>query len=570
MVENNIQIHGLQKQFQGNSDYKLIIDDAIIPKGKITGIVGPDGAGKTTFMRILAGLLSFDFGSITIFGKDIVKDFEQIRHGTGYMPQKFGLYEDLTVRQNLNLYAELRGLSKDEKGEVFKKLMHFTALEPFQSRLVKNLSGGMKQKLGLACALIKKPALLLLDEPSVGVDPVSRRELWKMVQALIDQDVTIVWSTAYLDEAERCQNVLLLNEGKLLYQGDPKLLTERLKNRVFMISPKESDKREELFKCQKKDEIIDALIQGNLIRVVLKKDKTLLGDFQASSVLPRFEDAFIDILGGGGAPDSKLADCIEKKEEKEHFPIVAKNLTKLFNTFTAVNNVSIEVKMGEVFGLLGPNGAGKTTIFKMLCGLLQPSAGKTFVNGLNLQKSPDIARMNIGYMAQKFSLYGNLSVQQNLDFFAGMYSLKNHKKKAAIEEMIDVFKLEKYLSTNAEKLPLGYKQRLSLACANMHRPSILFLDEPTSGVDPLTRREFWNHINGLVRKGVTIMITTHFMEEAEYCDRIAFIYQGKIIKIASSTEVKQEVVTDINPNPTLEDAFIAMIENYNGEIDARK
>ena len=565
MDENCVEIENLSKRFQGSVNYTLTIDKAVFPKGKITGIVGPDGAGKTTLIRILAGLQSFDLGTISILGKDINTDGDQIRACTGYMPQKFGLYEDLTVMQNLHLYAELRGLDKSKKEETFTRLLKFTDLGVFEKRLVKNLSGGMKQKLGLACALIKEPQLLLLDEPTVGVDPLSRKELWKMVKSLLLEKVAVIWSTAYLDEAERCENILLLNEGKLLYNGDPKTLTKKMQNRVFMTFPSQKDKREELFALLKNENIIDALIQGDGIRVVVKENVNSIEQVEMKSVEPRFEDAFIDILEKKRFVSSKLSELVEKKVSKNTYPIVATNITKIFNHFTAVDRVSLEVNTGEVFGLLGPNGAGKTTIFKMLCGLLLPTSGQTFVNGFDLQKSPDMARLNIGYMAQKFSLYENLSVQQNLDFFAGIYNLQGEKKKRAVEEMIDVFNLEKYVSTNAEKLPLGYKQRLSLACANMHQPSILFLDEPTSGVDPITRREFWNHINGLVAKGVTIMITTHFMEEAEYCDRIAFIYQGKIIKMASSTDVKKEYSTEKNTNPTLEDAFIAMIENVDGK-----
>ncbi len=561
MNENCVEIENLTKQFSGCVNYTLSIDKAVFPRGKITGIVGPDGAGKTTLIRILAGLLSFDAGSISILGKDIITQGNKVRSCTGYMPQKFGLYEDLTVLQNLTLYAELRGLPKNKKEETFARLLTFTSLKPFEKRLVKNLSGGMKQKLGLACALVKEPELLLLDEPTVGVDPLSRRELWKMVKSLLIEKVAVIWSTAYLDEAERCENILLLNQGKILYQGDPRCMTKKMQKRVFMAFPSQTDKRGELFKLLKDDNVVDALIQGDAIRLVVKENVTSIGRLEMKSTEPRFEDAFIDILEKGDFIPSKLAELVEKKVSQDPFPIIATNVSKTFDHFTAVDRVSLQVNAGEVFGLLGPNGAGKTTIFKMLCGLLKPTSGQTFINGFDLQKSAKMARLNIGYMPQKFSLYDNLNVQQNLDFFAGIYSLQGQRKRRAMEEMIDAFALEKYLSTNAEKLPFGYKQRLSLACANMHQPSILFLDEPTSGVDPITRREFWNHINGLVTKGVTIMITTHFMEEAEYCDKIAFIYQGKIINVASSTEVKKEFTTKENSNPTLEDAFVAMIEN---------
>ena len=536
--------------------------NATIPRGQIVGLVGPDGAGKTTLIRLIAGLLTPSSGHITVEGKDTIKDAEYIHYLTGYMPQKFGLYEDLTVYQNLNLYAELRNVPFDEKKAVFQQLLSFTGLQEFTGRLAKHLSGGMKQKLGLACALIKKPALLLLDEPSVGVDPISRRELWKMVETLVEDGISVLWSTAYLDEAERCDSVLLLSEGKLLYSGDPKTLTKKLHGRVFTIYPAEEDRRHLLLKLLKDKSVMDGVIQGKNLRIVMREGFFPLKNVKMEKIEPRFEDAFIDILGGGPGGESALADKAPNVPSNGDNVIHAQELTKKFGSFIAVDNISVLVNKGEIFGLLGPNGAGKTTIFKMLCGLLQPTSGKALVNGLDLQKAPDIARCNIGYMAQKFSLYGNLSVQQNLEFFAGIYNLKNTAKKNAIEEMVDIFNLKHYLSTSAEELPLGYKQRLSLACANMHHPNILFLDEPTSGVDPITRREFWNHINGLVRKGVTIMITTHFMEEAEYCDRVALVFRGKIIQMDTPNALKDQVQSPENPSPTLEDAFIEMIENY--------
>lgn len=553
-----IEIRELSKEFSSKRPLALDKISAVIPKGKIVGLVGPDGAGKTTLIRIIASLLSPTSGFVKVAGKETMKESEAIHYLTGYMPQKFGLYEDLTVYQNLKLYAELRNVRREK--EIFDNLLTLTNLHPFTKRLAKHLSGGMKQKLGLACALIKKPLLLLLDEPSVGVDPLSRRELWKMVKHLSRDEMSILWSTAYLDEAQKCDSVLLLNEGKLLYDGSPNELTNQMENRVFNAFSEKEDKRSLLFNLLKDEEIIDGVIQGDQVRIVTQKPFFSHPSLVIKTIEPRFEDAFIDILGKRLSATSKLAERISPISKENHNPITSENLTKTFGAFTAVNSISLNVKKGEIFGLLGPNGAGKTTTFKMLCGLLRPTTGHAFVNGLDLQKAPNIARLHIGYMAQKFSLYGNLTVKQNLNFFAGIYNLQNREKKIAIDEMIEIFKLEHYLSDSAEKLPLGFKQRLSLACANMHRPKILFLDEPTSGVDPITRREFWNHINGLVRKGVTIMITTHFMEEAEYCDRIALIFRGTMIRMASPAELKRDVKSKENPDPTLEDAFIQMIE----------
>ena len=553
-METLVVIEGLTKMFISAAVKNI---SATFPKGKIIGVVGPDGAGKTTLIRLIAGLLTPTEGRITVGGYDTMKDAEFVHYLTGYMPQKFGLYEDLTVQQNLNLYADLRNVVGQEKQMVFEKLLFFTGLQEFTGRLAKNLSGGMKQKLGLACALVKKPALLLLDEPSVGVDPISRRELWKMVTELLKEGITVVWSTAYLDEAEKCDAVLLLNEGELLYSGDPKVLTEKMQGRVFAVKEAEGDRRKLLFELLQNKEVMDGVIQGRDLRIVIREKGHI--SIKAEPIPPRFEDAFIDILGGGPGGGSELAEKAPVVNDDVKMPIVAEKLTKKFGNFVAACDITLAVKKGEIFGLLGPNGAGKTTTFKMLCDLISPTSGSAVVNHVDLLKAPGMARARIGYMAQKFSLYGNLSVLQNLDFFAGIYNLRNHQKKAAINEMIEVFKLNDFLSSSAEMLPLGYKQRLSLACANMHHPEVLFLDEPTSGVDPITRREFWNHINGLVRKGVTIMITTHFMDEAEYCDRIALVYRGKIIKTDTPNGLKSQIKKQ---NPTLEDAFVQMIEEY--------
>ncbi len=549
-----VEIKNLSKRFISQALDNI---SANFPKGKIIGIVGPDGAGKTTLIRLMAGLLKPTTGSITIEGYDTINNAEEVHFLTGYMPQRFGLYEDLTVLQNLNLYADLRGVIGDERKQTFERLLKFTGLSPFTDRFARALSGGMKQKLGLACALVKKPALLLLDEPSVGVDPISRRELWKMVYDLIEEGISVVWSTAYLDEAEKCNTVLLLNEGKLCFFGDPHELTERVNHRTFKIIDIQGDRRKLLFDILKNKNVMDGVIQGRDLRILIKEHETPPEGIHAQQTPPRFEDGFIDILGGGPGGFSELASKAPRIENGVHTVITADNLTKKFGTFSAAEHISLTVKKGEIFGLLGPNGAGKTTTFKMLCGLLKPTSGKAFVNGVDLLKAPSVARAHIGYMAQKFSLYGNLSVLQNLWFFAGIYNLSNPERKIATQEMIETFSLEPYLDTSTDSLPLGFKQRLALACANMHHPAVLFLDEPTSGVDPITRREFWNHINGLVGKGVTIMVTTHFMDEAEYCDRLALVYRGKIINMDTPDNLKDKVSAQ-----TLEDAFIKMIEDY--------
>jgi ABC-2 type transport system ATP-binding protein len=563
-----VEIENLSKVFSKEFPPALKEIRAEIPKGQIFGLVGPDAAGKTTLMRLMAGLLLPTSGSIRVAGYDSVKEARMIHHLTGYMPQKFGLYGDLTVQQNLDLYADLKGLVGAERKPTIERLLAFTSLAPFTDRLARALSGGMKQKLGLACALIKKPTLLLLDEPGVGVDPISRRELWKMVQELLKEGISVIWSTAYLDEAEQCDSVLLLNGGELLYSGDPKGLTQEADGKVFKVVQLENHKRKILTKLLREEQVMDGVIQGRDVRIVLKekeapafKNSDLAG-LVIEKEVPRLEDAFVEILGGGPKEASKLAAETPEIVREGKSVISAQGLTKRFGTFTAVDGATFDVKQGEVFGLLGPNGAGKSTSFKMLCGLLKPSEGKALVMEKDLQIATGKARRHIGYMAQKFSLYGDLSVMQNFEFFSGIYDIEGKEKKRMIESMIDIFHLEGYLKTSAQLLPLGYKQRLALACATMHHPEILFLDEPTSGVDPITRREFWNHINGLIEKGVTVMITTHFMDEAENCDRIALIYRGKVIQIATPDELKIKAKSEESPNPTLEDAFIAWIKEY--------
>jgi ABC-2 type transport system ATP-binding protein len=562
MTEPVVVIEGLTKRFKGMDKPALDgVSTSILP-GHITGLVGPDGAGKTTLIRLMVGLLHAEAGTIAVGGFNARTQAEAIHEIIGYMPQKFGLYEDLTVIENLDFHADLRYLSGTARKEKFDKLLDFTDLTAFQRRLAGKLSGGMKQKLGLACALIGTPKLLLLDEPSVGVDPISRRELWAMVQELLAGGIAVVWSTSYLDEAEKCDSVILLNEGRKLYDGPPADLLGSVAGRTWQIRDiDESRRRTVLMNMLKEDGVIDGVVQGRHIRIVMAKDKPkpLLDEGQWTAVEPWFEDAFIDILGGGPGGHSKLAEQISEKSLQDKPVIDVQGLTKRFGDFTAVHNNTFQIRRGEIFGLLGPNGAGKSTTFKMMCGLLQPTEGRAFVTGLDLKTATSQARSRIGYMAQKFSLYSNLNVVQNLRFFSGLYGLSGRRQKEQIDLMIEIFDLKEHLKMNAGTLPLGFKQRLALACAVMHQPDVLFLDEPTSGVDPITRREFWTHINAMVEKGVTVMVTTHFMDEAEYCDRIGLIYRGENIATGTPDDLKKLVQSDHLQNPTLEDAFVTLV-----------
>jgi ABC-2 type transport system ATP-binding protein len=561
----------LSKRFGLSGPPALDHLSAAIKTGHITGLVGPDGAGKTTLIRLMAGLMLPSAGAIQVFGLDSVKEAARIQKLISYMPQRFGLYEDLSVQENLVLYSDLHNVVGQERHDVFEKLLAFTGLKRFTHRLAGNLSGGMKQKLGLACALIEKPKLLLLDEPSVGVDPISRRELWQLVNDLMDDNMAVVWSTAYLDEAEKCATVLLLNEGKLLFDGPPAELTERVRDRTFIIQNLQGSKRRVLAETLASPQVIDGVIQGRNVRIVTAEkgqtpDLSEIPDAGQAEIIAtpaRFEDAFIDILGGGPTGPSRLAEqvaAMPASQQGQQAMVEAIHLTKMFGDFTAASDINFSIQPGEIFGLLGPNGAGKSTTFKMMCGLLKPTSGTAKVVGLNLQTASGKARSRIGYMAQKFSLYGNLSVQQNLNFFSGVYGLSGGNRRAAIQNMIEIFALQPYLNTSSGMLPLGFKQRLALACAVMHNPQVLFLDEPTSGVDPITRREFWAHINGLVEKGVTVMVTTHFMDEAEYCDRIALVYGGQVIALGEPGALREQVSTLEKPNPSMEEAFIALID----------
>jgi len=561
-----IEIIGLTKRFGAVAALRDLT--ARIESGRLTGLVGPDGAGKTTLMRLMAGLMRPSTGTIRVLGHDTVRDAGRIPALTGYMPQRFGLYEDLTVIENLRLYARLRALDGADLTARFDRLLNFTRLGPFTARLAGRLSGGMKQKLGLACALMAEPRVLLLDEPGVGVDPVSRQDLWRMVNALTADGVAVVWATAYLDEAERCDTVILLNAGQVQFSGPPDELTATLADRSFRLPQPRPDRRLVLSRALDLPSVCDGVIQGEAVRVVLRQgaDRAGIDTFAESvgtaavPVPPRFEDGFVDLLGGGPGGISVLAERMAPVSLAGELAVECRALTRRFGEFTATDRVSFQVAKGEIFGLLGPNGAGKSTTFKMLCGLLKPTAGEALVTGLNLRTAASAAKSRLGYMAQKFSLYGLLSVRQNLEFSAGVYGLDGAAKRTRIEEMIEIFHLQAYLKSSPDELPLGYRQRLALACAVMHEPPVLFLDEPTSGVDPITRREFWTHINGMVRKGVTVLVTTHFMDEAEYCDRVALMYRARVIALDAPDALKREASAGVSELPTMENTFIHLIE----------
>jgi drug efflux transport system ATP-binding protein len=557
---------------------------ASVHRGGITGLVGPDGAGKTTFLRLVAGLLLPDAGTLRVLGIDAAEEAERLRGRVGYMPQRFGLYEDLSVAENLDLYADLYGLPPTERESRFAELKEFTGLGPFGSRLAGRLSGGMKQKLGLACTLVHPPELLLLDEPSVGVDPISRRELWQIVLRLTSGGMSVVWSTAYQDEAERCDEVIVLHEGQVLAAGRPAELLEPVRGRGFALAVPPAQRRRAARRAKSLPGVLDAVVQGSRVRVLMAdgarcpEPREILPEADGlpdrlAPVAPRFEDAFVALLHERtsrttppvSTADSGFAPVSAERASRDDAVIEIRDLTRVFGDFRAVDRVSFEVARGEIFGLLGPNGAGKSTTFRMLCGLLPPSSGAARVLGIDLRRSAPRARARIGYMSQKFSLYGVLSVEQNLRFFGSAYGLGGARQRARIAWALEAFGLGPLVERTSDDLPLGFKQRLALGAALLHEPEILFLDEPTSGVDPLTRREFWDHINGLAEAGVTVMVTTHFLDEAEYCDRLGIIYRGQLIALGSPDELKQTYRTPDRPDPTLDDAFVALIEAHEQE-----
>ncbi len=569
-----MSVQGVTKRFHTGKRVVCALDqvNARCRHGIVTGLIGPDAAGKTTLMRLLVGLLLPDEGAITVLGIDAVKNPLLVQQALGYMPQRFGLYGDLTVQENLDLYADLQAVRHSERRPRYEELMHMTGLAPFTERLARDLSGGMKQKLGLACTLVRAPRLLLLDEPTVGVDPVSRRELWQIVYRLVEHEgLSVLLSTAYLDEAERCQDVILMHEGKILDQGTPASFSTRMTGRTFQVTARQTGKRKLQGQLVGGKGVVDAIIQAEGVRVVMAAEtapESLQSlaeapDLHILPVAPRFEDSFIVMLKDrmSAAPVVTNQVISQPVAFKEEDVIVVDNVKRRFGNFYAVNGISFSVRHGEIFGLLGANGAGKSTTFRMLCGLLPASEGTLRVAGEDLRRAAAKARARIGYMAQHFSLYANLSVADNLAFFSRAYGLRGKQQRDRLAWALDEFELRPYADTTSGQLSLGYKQRLALAAALMHSPEILFLDEPTSGVDPLARREFWHRINRLADQGVTLLVTTHFMEEAEYCDRLVIMAQGEILAEGTPEEMKARFRSPERPKPTMEEAFIGLLES---------
>lgn len=435
--------------------------------GELFGLIGPDGAGKSSLFRILTTLLLADSGTAKVEGLDVVKNYKQIRTMVGYMPGKFSLYPDLSVEENLKFFATVFQTTIAENYDIIKDI--YQQIEPFKKRRSGALSGGMKQKLALCCALVHKPSILFLDEPTTGVDPVSRKEFWEILRRLTKQGITIVVSTPMMDEAKQCDRIAFINEGEIQGINTP------------------------------------------------------------DHILKQFNDILCP-------PPLQRTD----KNLKDEPAIKVENLTKCFGSFMAVDHISFEVSRGEIFGFLGANGAGKTTAMRMLCGLSNPTSGKGHVAGFDIMSQSELVKKNIGYMSQKFSLYEDLKVWENIRLFAGIYGMKDREIEKKTNELLEQLHFTDDRNTLVKSIPPGWKQKLAFSVSIFHEPKIVFLDEPTGGVDPATRRQFWELIYQAADRGITIFVTTHYMDEAEYCNRISIMVDGQIKALDTPTRLKAQ------------------------------
>ena len=438
-----------------------------VNRGEIFGLIGPDGAGKSTLFRILTTLLLADQGKALIDGCEVVKDYQKIRTLIGYMPGRFSLYPDLSVEENLNFFATVFHTTIQENYDLVKDI--YRQIEPFKNRRAGALSGGMKQKLALSCALIHKPLLLFLDEPTTGVDPVSRKEFWEMLRHLKEQGITIIVSTPMMDEARRCDRIAFINEGKIQGIDTPEEILHRFAS-ILCPPPLERD----------------------------------------------------------------------ESHQAVESVIVVDQLTKSFGDFTAVDHISFSVNRGEIFGFLGANGAGKTTAMRMLCGLSKPTSGMGKVAGFDILREAEQVKRNIGYMSQRFSLYEDLKVWENIRLFAGIYGMKDQEIETKTAQLLERLGFSAERDTLVKNLPVGWKQKLAFSVSIFHEPKIVFLDEPTGGVDPATRRQFWELIYQAADRGITVFVTTHYMDEAEYCNRISIMVDGQIKALDTPENLKKQ------------------------------
>ena len=537
-----------------------------ISKGQVFGLIGPDGAGKTSILQILAGVLDAEDGSAMVGGVDVLKQPEKVKSFIGYMPQGIGLnlYDSLTVKENIAFFRDLRKLPEAQFRENRDRLVAMTRLSPFLDRQAGKLSGGMRQKLALICTLIHLPDILLLDEPTTGVDPISRRDFWTIIHDLVtSRNVTVLLTTSYMDEAERCHQVALMHEGEIIAEGAPEQLSRGLPGKLMALTGPAPVRIMQALSTWSKAESV--ALFGSEVHVLLEDPAAdVLSHLRSQGIVEvkvreisaGLEDIFVHRVmekrQAGSALEAGGIDKAEVIEAQIHteksISIQTQDLTCRFGDFVAVSAVSLEIYAGEIFGLLGPNGAGKTTLIKMLCGLQTPSEGSAIVAGFDVQHSREELRGHIGYMSQRFSLYRDLSVIANMNLYAGLYSLPRKRRDARIAVLLGGLGLTRYAQRLTLSLPLGLRQRLALACALIHEPLMLFLDEPTSGVDPIARRQFWDRVHLLAQQGgITVVVSTHYMDEAEHCDRLGLMQQGKLIAVGSPFELKAQAQARAGP-----------------------
>ena len=583
-----IEISALCKSYQTQKRKQLLVFDnfnlAIESDCHLICLTGPDGAGKSTLLKILAGVLPFDKGQVLLHGTKPDMANAKFSKDVGYMSQTLGLYEELTVWDNLTILSGLRGLKLKESSDYLTKLLTSVNLINFKDREAGALSGGMKQKLALCCTIAARPKILILDEPTVGVDPVSRNELWNIILSYLKEvQGYCIFSTAYLEEADFCDLVLMLNDGKLLLQGSKESLLNKLPHQTYSLEDTKDNYQQALkkalqltFRDDANSPILDICPRLGRIDILTTKgcsleelklylQKHFNDTFKLNTRGPILEDVYIHnalteqlkIQSKSTAikkSNSSDTACSTLNNQRSEI-VIARNIKKCFGNFVAVDDSSFKVHTGEIFGLLGPNGAGKTTTFRMICALSKPTSGQVTINGFDLAKAKHDARATIGYVSQKFSLYRKLSVYQNLEYFGLSYGLKPKALKERIKELLSEFNLEDFKNINSETLPFGIQRQLSMACALIHKPKILFLDEATSGADPLARRNFWYLINKLATTGTCVVVTTHFMEEAEYCDNFLIQDQGKILVLGSPNTICRKD----NKRISIQEKFVSLI-----------
>jgi ABC-2 type transport system ATP-binding protein len=552
-----IQVENLYKRYSKIVALKGI--NFTVRRGEIFGLIGPDGAGKTTTFHILSGVMEASTGTIQILGKAP----RDARLAIGYLTQQFSLYSDLSIDENLRYSAGLREMPEKLFWQRRTQYLRLMDLEKFSDRLAGRLSGGMKQKLALCCALISQPEILLLDEPTTGVDPVSRREFWNILAAIASQGVTVVVATPYLDEAERCDRIALIYEGQIQQIGTLnelraslglqrlELRTDRLEATEFVLQAATNRKQTSIVDVQTFGDRLDVLVKDPAVATAAIEQICVRQHFKLDSVqicTATLENVFVSRLRAlGNEPEFLPFPRAKQESRQQHLwgvgnggevAISANQLRKVFGDFQAVKRVDVEVRYGEIYGLLGANGAGKTTTMKMLCGLLVPTSGKSSLAGQTRNLRSSALRQRIGYMSQKFTLYDDLTIIQNLEFYCGIYSVPTRLRRRKIDWVLATCGLVGKENLLTGQLPGGWKQRVAFGASIMHEPEILFLDEPTSGVDPLARRQFWRLINEFARSGTAVLVTTHYLEEAEQCNRMGFMVAGEVVAQGSPSEIK--------------------------------